>query len=213
MSNKKEALTQFHRDNIITAAKELFAAKGIEATSMDEISAKAEYSKSTVYVYFTGKDDIYYSIVSEYMNLLYEGIADILAQNKGFKTRYFAICNLLVSFYEEHPMYSEYILGKISVDPADFEKLPVLKNIFETGEKINGLMVTLLQEDLEGGANDKNIRPVPAGLVFWSSISSIITFSANKEQYFKEHLSMSREDFLKFGFNLLFQGLKRWSST
>ncbi len=89
MSSKKEALAQFHRDNIIAAAKELFAAKGIEASSMDEISAKAEYSKSTVYVYYTGKDDIYYNIVKEYMNQLYEGIADIMAQNKGFKTRYF----------------------------------------------------------------------------------------------------------------------------
>jgi hypothetical protein len=110
-------------------------------------------------------------------------------------------------------MYCEYILGKISVDPADFERLPVLKSIFETGEKINALMVTLLQEDLEGGANDKNTRPVPAGLVFWASISSLITFSAIKEDYFKTHLGMSKEDFLKFGFNLLFQGLKRWSST
>jgi AcrR family transcriptional regulator len=212
MSTKKEALAQFHRDNIIAAAKELFDAKGVEATSMDEIAAKAQYSKSTVYVYFSGKEDIYYSIVSQHINRLYEGIADILNQQKVYKNRYFSICNLLAAFYEQYPMYSDYIFAKVSVNPADFERLPVLKTIFETSEKINELMAAMLKEDSEGGG-DKNARTAPAGLVFWSSISSIITYSAGKDQYLQEQMGMSREDFLKFGFNLLFQGLKRWSAT
>ena len=49
---KKELLTKFNKDNIIRAAKELFSEQGVERTTMDEIAKKADYSKSTLYVYF-----------------------------------------------------------------------------------------------------------------------------------------------------------------
>ena len=65
---KKEALEQFNRDNILGAAKELFESKGVEKTTMDDIAALADYSKSTIYVYFKSKEEIYNSIVEDYID-------------------------------------------------------------------------------------------------------------------------------------------------
>ena len=36
-AKKKEALEQFNRENILSAAKELFEQKGVEKTTMDDI--------------------------------------------------------------------------------------------------------------------------------------------------------------------------------
>ena len=47
-ARKKEALERFNRDNILTAAKELFELNGIEHTTMDDIARQADYSKSTI---------------------------------------------------------------------------------------------------------------------------------------------------------------------
>ncbi|MDR0886672.1 MAG: TetR/AcrR family transcriptional regulator [Clostridiales Family XIII bacterium] len=44
---KKEKLTKFHRDNILSAANSLFQEKGVERTTVDMICKRAEYSKAT----------------------------------------------------------------------------------------------------------------------------------------------------------------------
>jgi AcrR family transcriptional regulator len=209
MTNKKEALTQFHRSHIMDAAKELFSAKGMDGTSMDDIAAKAEYSKSTVYVYFSGKDDIYYSIVYGYMTMLRRGIADCLEKGNRFEERYFAICDLLIGFADSEKMYFDSTLGSISVDEKDFERLPVLRSIYETGEEINALVTRLFQDAVDSGFLDEGLPPVPTGFVFWSSICSLISVSSNKERYFRNNLDMSRDAFLKFGFTLLLNSVRK----
>lgn len=69
-ARKKLALEQFNRDNILTAARELFETKGVQDTTMDDIALQADYSKSTIYVYFRSKEDIYNSIVVDYLDIL-----------------------------------------------------------------------------------------------------------------------------------------------
>lgn len=209
MTTKKEALAQFHRSHIINAAKELFAARGVDGTSMDDIAARAEYSKSTVYVYFSGKDDIYYSIVHGYMAMLRRGIADCLEKSNRFEERYFAICDLMTGFADKEPMYFDSMLGNISVEEADLEKLPVLRMIYETGEEINALVARLFQDAVDSGFADASLPPVPSGYVLWSSICSLISVSSNKESYFRKNFNMRRDEFLKFGFTLLLNSIRK----
>lgn len=200
---KKEALAEFHRNRILATAKELFAEKGPDATSMDEIAAKADYSKSTIYVYFSGKDDIFYNIILEDMKQLYQGIKDCLERHESMQERYFAICSLLSDFAKKDPTFFAYVFGKISVDEAEFIRLPVLREIYEVGEQINTLSVRLFSEAVANGEARPNVRPVEAGLVYWSSIGSLLAFSANKESYFQDKLGFSRDVFLQYGFELL----------
>lgn len=208
-SNKKVALTQFHRSHILAAAKELFATKGVAGTSMDDIARNAEYSKSTIYVYFSGKDDIYYSIVNEYMEMLLHGMENCYQNNEGFVPRYFAVCALLSEFLDREPLYAEGILGKIGVDEADFEKLPVLKKIYDAGEQINTVIARMFQDGVQSGFTDQTLPAVPAGLVYWFSLCSLISASANKEAYLKKSFGMERGDFLKFGFTLLLNAVRK----
>ncbi|CAN5452763.1 TetR/AcrR family transcriptional regulator [soil metagenome] len=46
------------RRALVAAALELFAAKGVEATSVDEITAAADVAKGTFYVHFQRKQDV-----------------------------------------------------------------------------------------------------------------------------------------------------------
>lgn len=61
--SKKQALTEFHRGSILAAAERLFAEKGTEKTTMDDIAREAEYSKATLYVYFQSKEEIINAIL------------------------------------------------------------------------------------------------------------------------------------------------------
>ena len=53
------------RDEIIVAARELFARQGIDATTMAEIAAASGISAPTVFNYFGSKDGILIALISE----------------------------------------------------------------------------------------------------------------------------------------------------
>src|SRR5882672_9882227 len=46
------------RDGLVAAAEELFAVRGPDAVSIDEITAAADVAKGTFYTHFTDQDDI-----------------------------------------------------------------------------------------------------------------------------------------------------------
>ena len=209
MPKKKEALAQFHQERILAAARQLFAEKGEAGTSMDEIAASADYSKSTVYVYFSGKEDLFYHLVLQDMRAMQRGIAECLSQNETFEARYFAICGRLVGLAEGDAAFFDHVLGKIGVDEADFARLPVLREIFDTGEETNRLIERFFSDAVARGEARRDVDPVRAGFVYWSSICSLISVSRKKEAYFQKRFGMSREAFLQYGFGLLLDAVKK----
>jgi AcrR family transcriptional regulator len=59
---RKERERASRREGIIDAAEALFAAKGFENATMDEIAEKAEFGKPTLYSYFKSKDEILFLV-------------------------------------------------------------------------------------------------------------------------------------------------------
>lgn len=209
MPAKKEALSQFNRSEILSVARALFAERGFEGTGMDDIAATANYSKSTIYVYFSGKDDILNHLILQDMRALQRGIAESMAQHVVFERRYFAICDALMELSQKDAQFFSHIFGNISVDEADFARLPVLREIYETGEQTNHLIEQLFQDALAAGEVRAEIDPVRAGFVYWSSIGGLISVAGNKEAYFQKRFGMSREEFLQYGFGLLLSAVKK----
>jgi len=60
---RREYLTR--RSNILSAAEKVFAAKGFYGSSMDEIAKRAEFGTGSLYKYFRGKRDLYFSLIDE----------------------------------------------------------------------------------------------------------------------------------------------------
>ncbi|MDZ7577616.1 MAG: helix-turn-helix domain-containing protein, partial [Candidatus Nanopelagicales bacterium] len=61
---------QQRREQLITVARHLFAQKGYETVSVEEIAAEAQVSKPVVYEHFGGKEGLYAVIVDREMNTL-----------------------------------------------------------------------------------------------------------------------------------------------
>jgi TetR/AcrR family transcriptional regulator len=53
------------RADILSAAEKVFAAKGFYGSSMDEIARRAEFGTGSLYKYFKGKKDLYFSLINE----------------------------------------------------------------------------------------------------------------------------------------------------
>jgi len=66
------------RNKIINAASELFTEKGVEKTSLAEISAKANISKGTLYYHFTTKNDLVFAVTEMHMENLTQNLLKLL---------------------------------------------------------------------------------------------------------------------------------------
>ncbi len=69
---------QERREQLLDVGRKLFAEKGFEAVSVEEIAAKADVSKPVVYEHFGGKEGLYAVVVDREMNHLLNAIGDAL---------------------------------------------------------------------------------------------------------------------------------------
>lgn len=51
------------RERLIEVARELFATKGIEATTMNDIALQSGKGRRTLYTYFRSKEEIYFAVI------------------------------------------------------------------------------------------------------------------------------------------------------
>ncbi len=66
------------RDKLIDIARQLFAHKGIENTTMNDIAVAAEKGRRTIYTYFKNKRDIYNAVVETESDIVIEKLGEIV---------------------------------------------------------------------------------------------------------------------------------------
>ena len=81
------------RERLIEVARELFAHKGLEATTMNDIAAASGRGRRTLYTYFRNKEEIYYAVIEEELARLSQNMTavldmDVPPEEKLFKLIY-----------------------------------------------------------------------------------------------------------------------------
>ena len=207
MGRRKKEPRSVHRENIVSAASALFMEKGIAATSMDDIAKAAGYSKATLYVYFENKEEIVGILALNSMKKLYDYISSALIQHETTKARYDFICRGLVQYQEEFPFYFKMVLDKINIDFESKEYLPEERETYQIGEEINEKIKTFLLSGMEKGDLRNDLDIMPAIFNFWGMLSGIIQLAANKEEYIKKSMGLSKIKFLEYGFSLVYHSI------
>ena len=63
--SKHDVVSEFRCEEILAAARKVFAVSGFNETTMDEIASAAGIAKGTVYLYFSSKKDIYLAALKQ----------------------------------------------------------------------------------------------------------------------------------------------------
>lgn len=213
MGRRKKKAPEIHRETISFAAEHLFLQKGIEVTTMDEIAKEAGYSKATLYVYFKNKEEIVAILVLKSMKKLDDYINSALEKKETIKTRYDLLCYALLQYQQEYPFYFTIVLDEINIDFKNSEYLLEEKETFLIGEKINERIEQFLQEGIESGDFRRDIKIMPTIFSFWGMLSGLIQTAEKKENYIKQELKLSKQEFLAYGFDMLYYSIANREET
>ncbi|MGI5218014.1 TetR/AcrR family transcriptional regulator [Nocardia sp. CA-290969] len=75
----RERRTEHTRNLLVDAAREVFAAKGFGAASLDDIAAAAGYTRGAIYVHFTAKEDLFLAVHQRYWRRFFDNFTELLA--------------------------------------------------------------------------------------------------------------------------------------
>ncbi|WP_232549658.1 TetR/AcrR family transcriptional regulator [Propioniciclava soli] len=92
------------REQLVEVARGLFAEKGLEGTSVEEIAAHAGVSKPVVYEHFGGKEGLYAVVVDREVRTLHDSIHDAISRPDVSPRGLIELGTLaLLDYLEENP--------------------------------------------------------------------------------------------------------------
>jgi AcrR family transcriptional regulator len=65
-----------HRQEILDASCEVFSEKGYRKTTIADISKRSEFSIASIYKHFESKEDIYHSLIEDYLQMYHEQLEE-----------------------------------------------------------------------------------------------------------------------------------------
>ena len=207
--SKKQALTEFHRGSILAAAERLFAAKGTEKTTMDDIARESEYSKATLYVYFQSKEEIVNAILLSSMVLLQKKIQAAVEHYGSWIQAYDAVCDAIIRFYGDNPTAYDNAIWEVpvNVEPDKMDK--GRRDILQVGDATNAMLADFLRRGAAEGVVRIELPPNETVLLFWAALSGMVRMADSKNGYMGRSLGLSRDEFLRHGARMLLDAITK----
>lgn len=198
--NKKEVIASLHREHILRAAEELFSEKGYEATTIADISNASAYSRRTIYAYYESKEDILHHIVEKGLRTLKRDLTDAVNCDRDFITQYKDICLAIGNYQNECPHSMEQV-NRANASEFDFENSSdTVKRILVLGSEINDLLKNFIEKGQNAGIVRQDIVPAMTVYILYAGITSLFTLAKTKGQFINKEFSISKNDFLEYGF-------------
>jgi AcrR family transcriptional regulator len=90
------------RDDILRAAREVFGSHGFQAATLDDIAARAELAKGTLYNYFHSKDEIFRQIVADLLEDVLGLAEGAVSSSRSPREAFQAYAEQMMAYYRDH---------------------------------------------------------------------------------------------------------------
>ncbi len=170
MTSLRDRKKEASRKRIIHTAEELFAAKGIDATTMDEIAALADVSVATVYNYFGTKTALILAGVEDDTDRMIDEGASVLAA-PGLDA-HVAVKRLFGIYIEHLTAWDRHLLGEVMVAMFRPGGDQLASGLAQTDERLIGQLVELLEHYRFSGALQADVSSEEAALLLFSAMAA-----------------------------------------
>jgi len=128
---RKEIEKIQRRNDILNAAEKLFFSKGYENVSLKDIAKEVKLGRSTLYLYFENKEELFFAVVLRGTRILYKRINDEVKKVKssfekltGFRRAYY---NFAREYSDYLRAYNYLLSGRFdlaSIEPSEYKMFP-----------------------------------------------------------------------------------------
>lgn len=198
MANTSRMTSLQRREQLIQVGRALFAAKGFEAVSVEEIAASAKVSKPIVYEHFGGKEGLYAVIVDREMQALTSALTATLSDPDMHPRQIVerAALALLTYIEENADGFQVLVRDSPSTDPAgSFSSL--------LGD------ISLRVEDLLTAAFRRQ-KLSAKGVPYYAQM--LVGMTVFTGQYWADRPKVSKEQLAAYIVDLAWHGLSRLDS-
>src|SRR5215469_5994595 len=152
------------RRRILESAAQVFASKGFHGSVVDDIVKASGTSKGAVYFYFESKEQIFFSLVEDYVSKLAQEMHLAMQRGRGLVGQVEATVATLVRSFHVHPDLARIVLLDWPMAGAEFQ-----------GKRIalKGMLVELLRGYLDRAVQDHRIEAQDTELAAYVWIGAI----------------------------------------
>ena len=179
------------REQLVAVGRSLFAEKGFGATSVEEIAARAKFSKPVVYEHFGGKEGLYAVIVDRELNTISTTITRALGSSSSASVTVERAALALLSYIEDSP--DGFRILSSGNDRASGTYSTLLADV---AIQVSGLLASQF--------SDHGIDPRTAPLY----AKMLVGIVAMPSQWWLENRTMSKEEVAAHMVNLAWNGLR-----
>ncbi len=117
-SNPNEAAAarrNTRRLSIIEVAARLFAELGYNACEMERVASEIGVAKGTVYLYFSGKQELFFACVDLGMTQMQQAVFEAARKGDDPFDRISLAIRAYLNFFDQHPQYVELIIQERAI--------------------------------------------------------------------------------------------------
>jgi AcrR family transcriptional regulator len=206
IEERREREKLARREAIMESAQKLFFAKGFNATTMDEIAQKAELSKGTLYLYFGSKEELYVSVMSEGLNILFDRVKEAFAQDLPPDHMIRKLGEVYYRYYLDYREYSRIFFFLEHKDVSKSLPRELVQDSIDKGKHFFQLLEGVIHKGIEEGVFSP-LDPRKAAVAFWGATSGILLLF--EEEVNREIIGMDVEKLIYFTLDLFIEGLKK----
>ena len=179
LAERREEEKERRRLEIIEAAEALYAQKGWDAVTMDQVARKARLSRALVYVYFKDKEDLLFAITSRALEELRHRFERAAGEHALGLDQISAIGRAYALFQQERPFQFD-ACSRFHAHHTH----QGLENELACTTQGDGLVAVMVQA-LQRGVADGSVRadigdPVKVCMMLWAFSHGLIQIATTK---------------------------------
>jgi AcrR family transcriptional regulator len=206
---EKLELIEKRQTEILKAAEDLFLKKGLDKTTITDLSEASELSRGALYIYFKSKEEIAFRILVRIVTLFREYMDKELS-DAGTDT-FAQICAILSSYEktmqtnrEEHKFFGLFNAFFTGTYPED----EFVKEYYSSSQAITEQLVILMRAGQKAGVVRTDMKPELLAGTMLNGLNGLCEKISLRKEQMEVEQQMSMDDVIHCHIEILIHGIR-----